>query len=41
MSNPVEDTAKEGDMATKEGAKGDSRVDVATGDVGGDRDGNK
>lgn len=36
LGNPVEDATKEGDIATDEGTKGDSWVDVATGDVGSD-----
>jgi hypothetical protein len=34
LGNPVEDASEDGDLATKSQAKSDSRVDMATGDVG-------
>ena len=41
LSDPVNDASEERDVTTHEGAKSDSGVDVATGDVGTDSDGDK
>jgi hypothetical protein len=34
LGNPVEDAGEDGHLTTKSQAKSDSRVDMATGDVG-------
>jgi hypothetical protein len=41
LGNPVEDSTEESDVATNEGTEGHSRVDVATGDVGTNRNSDK